>query len=173
MSSARDKSTRQMTVLVSIAAAVVVLGVVVLIGWLSSQAGSKASSANPATTPIVLPRKAGDLVIDPNAQPSPTTMALGGGQAQTVTGTYYQGNDKELLVMAVRPVSDISGLVDDLGITAVRQVGAGMCGRYSTGQDVCVVRGDNVGVVGVGLADQTLEQVVAQSAAVATSIVSQ
>ncbi len=173
MSTARAKSTKQMTILVSIAAAVVVLGVVVLIGWLSSQAGSRSSSANPATTPIVLPQQAGDLVIDPNAQPSPTSMALGGGQAQTVTGTYYRGNDKEILVMAVRPVSDATTLVNDLGITAVRQVGAGLCGRYTTGQDVCVVRGDNVAVVGVGLVDQTLEEVVSQSSLVVKALASQ
>ncbi|WOP19584.1 hypothetical protein [Raineyella sp. LH-20] len=172
MSTTRGKS-RQMTVMVTIAAAVVVLGVVVMIGWLSSQAGSRSSSANPATTPIVLPRKAGGLMIDPNAAPSPTTMALADGQAQTVTGTYYEGNDKELLVMAVRPVNEVAGLVDDLRITTVRQVGAGMCGRYSTGQDVCVVRNDNVAVVGVGLANQSLEQVVEQSGVVATAIVSQ
>ncbi|MEA5153250.1 hypothetical protein [Raineyella sp.] len=173
MSTARDTSPKRMTIMVSIAAAVVVLGVVVLIGWLSSQAGSRSSSANPATTPIVLPRKAGDLVIDPNAQPSPTTMALGGGQAQTVTGTYYKGNDKELLVMAVRPVSDTTTLINDLSITAVHQVGAGMCGRYSTGQDVCVVRGDNAAVVGVGLVNQTLEQVVSQSSLVVQALASQ
>ncbi|QGF23297.1 hypothetical protein [Raineyella fluvialis] len=173
MSTVRDTSTKQMTIMVSVAAAIVVLGVVVLIGWLSSQAGSKSSSANPAATPIVLPKAAGDLLIDPNAQPSPTTMPLGKGQAQSVTGTYYKGSDKELLVMAVRPVSDSSSVVDELGITAVRQVGGGLCGRYTTGQDVCVVRNDNVGVVGVGLANQTLEQVVSESTVVVKAIVSQ
>ncbi|MPN65068.1 hypothetical protein SDC9_212847 [bioreactor metagenome] len=48
-----------------------------------------------------------------------------------------------------------------------------MCGRYSTGQDVCVVRGDNAAVVGVGLVNQTLEQVVSQSSLVVQALASQ
>lgn len=173
MSTPRATSSKQMTVLVSIAAVVLVLGLVALIGWLSSQAGSHSSTANPTSVPIVLPQSAGEFRLDPNAQPAPTMMPLGSGQAQSVTGTYYQGNDKALLVMAVRPVSQLSDLVTELDVTTVRQVGAGLCGRYPTGQDVCVVSSDNVGVVGVGLNDQTLEQVVAQSTTVVKAIVSQ
>ncbi|SDB97778.1 hypothetical protein GA0111570_112112 [Raineyella antarctica] len=173
MSTPRATSSKQMTIMVTIAVVVVVLGVVLLVGWLSSQAGSRSGSANPATNPLVLPETPGDFRIDPNQKPEPTTMPLGSGQAQSVTGTYYQGNVKSLLVMAVRPVDQLSELVTELDISAARTVGDGLCGRYPTGQDVCVVRADNVGVVGVGLDGQTLEQVVEQSTTVAKTIVSQ
>lgn len=173
MSTPRSASSKQMTIVVTIAAVVVVLGVVLLVGWLSSQAGSRSGSANPATDPIVLPETAGDLRLDPNLDPQPTTMPLGDGQAQSITATYYQENTRSLLVMAVRPVNQLSDLVTELDITAPRQVGEGICGRYPTGQDVCLVRADNVGVVGVGLDGQTLEQTVEQSTVVVKAIVSQ
>ncbi len=174
MSSApRTASSKKMTAVVTIAAVVVLLGIVLLVGWLSSQAGSRSDSANPATAPISLPTKADDLRIDPNQEPKPTTMPLGTGQAQTITGTYYQDNRESLLVMGVRPVGQLSDLVTELDITAARQVGNGICGRYPTGQDVCLVRADNVGVVAVGLDGQTLEQVVDQGTIVVKGIVSQ
>lgn len=173
MSTPRTTSSKQMTIMVTIAAVAVLLGVVLLIGWLSSQAGSRSGSANPATAPIVLPQTAGEFRIDPNLEPKPTTMPLAAGQAQSVTGTYYEGNEKSLLVMAVRPVDQMGDLVTELDIAAARQVGDGLCGRYPTGQDVCLVRADNVVVVGVGLNGQTLEQVVEQSTVVVKATVSQ
>lgn len=173
MSTPRAASSKQMTIMVTVAAVVVVLGVVLLVGWLSSQAGSRSGSANPAADPIVLPETVADFRIDPNDVPEPTTMPLGEGQAQSITGTYYQDNVRTLLVMAVRPVSQLGDLVSELDIEAARQVGDGVCGRYPTGQDVCLVRADNTAVVGVGLDDQTLEQVVEQSTVVVQAIISQ
>lgn len=173
MSTPRSASSKQMTIMVTIAAVVVVLGVVLLVGWLSSQAGSRSGTANPATDPIVLPETAGDFRLDPNLEPQATTMPLGDAQAQSITGTYYQENTRSLLVMAVRPVDQLGDLVTELDISAPRQVGEGICGRYPTGQDVCLVRADNVGVVGVGLDGQTLEQTVEQSTVVVKAIVSQ
>ncbi len=164
---------RRSTYAVVVAAVVVVLGLVVLVGWLSSRAGSLAPSANPATLPLALPTTAGTFQLDPNAKPSPAVMPLGEDQAQSITATYYEGSDRALLVMGVRPVADSNDLVAELDITAVRQVGDGLCGRYPTGQDVCVVRSSNVGVVGVGLANQSLEQVVEESTLIAQALVSQ
>ena len=173
MSTPRAASSKQMTLMVTAAAVVVVLGIVLLVGWLSSQAGSRSGSANPATDPIVLPETVGDFRIDPNAVPEPTTLPLGEREAQSTTATYYEGNERALLVMAVRPVNQLGDLVTELDIAAARQVGDGLCGRYPTGQDVCLVRTDNTAVVGVGLAEQTLEQVVQQSTVVVQTIVSQ
>ena len=164
---------RRSTYAVAVAAVIVVLGVVVLVGWLSSRAGSSAPSANPASLPLTLPTTAGSFRLDPNAKPTPTVMPLGDDQAQSVTATYYEGSDRALLIMGVRPVSDSNNLVSELDITAVRQVGDGLCGRYPTGQDVCVVRSNNVGVVGVGLASQPLEQVVEESTLIAQALESQ
>lgn len=162
-----------MTIAVAVVAVIVVLGLVVMVGWLSSRTGAQTTTANPLSAPLELPETAGEFVRDPNATPSPATMTVQGTEAQSVTSTYYEESTKSLIVMAVRPVGQSTDLVSELDITAVRDVGDGLCGRYPTGQDVCVIRADNIGLIGVGLDGQTLEDTVTDLQVVGQAMLSQ
>lgn len=167
------KPRNSMTIVVAVVAVIVVLGLVVMIGWLASRTGAQTTTANPMSAPLELPEEAGEFTRDPNATPTPATMTVQDTEAQSVTGTYYEESTKSLIVMAVRPVTESTDLVSELDITAVRNVGDGLCGRYPTGQDVCIIRADNIGLVGVGLDEQTLEDTVTDLGVVAQTMVSQ
>lgn len=167
------KSRNPMTIVVVVAVIIAVIGLVAMVGWLTSRTGSQTATADPMSAPLELPAEAGEFRLNPNDDPTSAPMTIGESPAQSITGTYYKESVKSLLVMAVRPVGESTDLVEELDITAVRDVGDGICGRYPTGQDVCIVRSDNVGVIGVGLDGQTLEDLVTDSASVATAITSQ
>ena len=84
----------------------------------------------------------------------------------------YNVDGKPSLVAEVgRPVRDAAVMLDLVQARAVRQVGAATCGREpSQDIDVCVVVRGDVAVLGGGLDDQPVEQIVAQTQAIADAL---
>ena len=152
---------------------VVVLGLAGLIAALVSRQGPSGvptEVASATRAPLELPLKVNDLQRDPNAQQE-TAAPSAGSAMTTVTGTYNVQGTPTLVVVAGRPVGKPDEMLTMVEARAVRQVGSGWCGR-AAGQDidVCVVVKGDTAVMGGGLRQQPVEEIVAQAQSIADAL---
>lgn len=160
-------------IIIGVIALVVVLALAGLIAALVSRqgpSGTPTESASATKPPLELPVKVNDLQRDPNAA-QPTVAPTAGSQMSTVTAIYNKQGTPTLVVVAGRPVKDPNEMLAMVDARAIRQVGAGWCGRESSQDiDVCVVMTDDTAVMGGGLDQQPVDEIVSQAQAIADAI---
>lgn len=170
---ASEQPKSKAPILIAAGALVALLVVVGLIAALVSRTGESGvpiDQTSAAVPPLELPIKINQLQRDPNAA-DPTVAPNPERAMDTVTAIYNINGEATLVVIAGRPVKDPAEMLAMVEARAIRQVGAGMCGREPTRDlDVCVVTDGDTAVLGGGLNKQSVDEIVAQSQSVLDSL---
>lgn len=150
----------------SLVALLVVVGLVAGLVSRAGPSGTPTAEQSATRAPLELPLRVNEMQRDPNANPQ-SAAPTPGSDLSTVTGVYNVEGTPNLVALAGRPVRDPSVMLQMVEARAVRQIGNGLCGREpSQDIDVCVVVKGDTAVLGGGLDDQPVEQIVAQAQAV-------
>ncbi len=151
-------------------ALLVAVGLIAALVSRTGESGVPIDQTSAAVVPLELPIKVNQLQRDPNAS-DPSVPPNPEGVINTATAIYNVSGEATLVVIAGRPVKDPAEMLAMVEARAIRQVGAGMCGREPTRDlDVCVVADGDTAVLGGGLAKQTVDEIVAQSQSVLDSL---
>ena len=147
-------------------ALLIVVGLIAALVSRTGESGVPIDQTSAALPPLELPIKVNQLQRDPNAV-DPSVAPNPEAKIDTVTAIYNINSQATLVVIAGRPVKDPTEMLAMVEARAIRQVGAGMCGREpSRDLDVCVVIDGDTAVLGGGLAKQSVDEIVAQATSV-------
>ncbi len=167
-----DEPPRRTRMVVYAVLAVLVLMIVAgVIGYVASLQAAPKQPIEVVTSlqaPLQLPLQAGTLARDPNKGLNPSTDP--DTKVLSQSATYNRDGKATVIVVASRPVTDAQKLLQDAGAQAVRPVGDGFCGRTSEDYDACTIVRGNTAVLGVALADQTPEELMAEVVSVSEAI---
>lgn len=152
---------------IAIGAVVAVLIVVGLVGFLVSRAGPSGVPTSQMTPShgqlkLELPLNVGDLSRNPNAESS-SELGEGAERVEARSATYIRDRTDSLYVVIARPIAEPSEMLALLDARAIREVGAGYCGRDSSDLDVCVIVREDIGVLAAGLENQAPEQIISDA----------
>lgn len=159
---------------IAIGAVVAVLIVVGLVGFLVSRTGPSGvptSEMNPSQgqLKLELPLNVGDLSRNPNADSS-SELGEGSDRVEARSATYIRDRTDSLYVVIARPITEPQEMLALLDARAIREVGAGYCGRDSSDLDVCVIVREDIGVLAAGLENQAPEQIVSDALSVGDAL---
>lgn len=147
-------------------ALLIVVGLIAALVSRTGESGTPIDQTSAAVVPLELPIKVNQLQRDPNAA-EPSVAPDPGQTIATEAAIYNVNGSPALVVIAGRPVKDPAEMLTLVEARAIRQVGAGLCGREpGRDLDVCVVISGDTAVLGGGLAKQSVDEIVAQSQAI-------
>lgn len=138
---------------VAIGVLIATLGVIAFLVNRAGEQPQQATTADPTGMPV-LPVTVGDQAREPGEKPPTTDFGID-RSVQTTSATFKKNGQNAYLVIAARPISDVTDLLkNQIKAEAIRQVGDGVCGRDRTDLDVCAVRRNQTVVLVAGLRQQ-------------------
>lgn len=143
----------------AVAALLATLGVIGFLVTRGTTAPTAVTTPDPSGVPV-LPVKVGDLAREPGDNQAPQDFGID-RSVRTSSSVFKKNGQTSYIVVAARPVTDVRNLLErQIKVSAIREVGDGVCGRDKTDLDVCAVRRNQTVVLAIGLRSQEPQEIV-------------